>query len=94
VVHAVEHHVVTLLGEQHAAARELDPEPAADQDECRRALLPGDPLRPPVIEGVDGPLDLDVVTVPGVAGRLEVAEQPAAAGRCVGGRVPCVDLGG
>jgi hypothetical protein len=80
MVHAVEHHVVTLLREQHAAARQLDPEPAADQDERRRTLLLGDPLRAPVVAGVDGPFDLDVVAVPGVAGGLEMPEQPAAAG--------------
>src|ERR1700722_3403266 len=91
MVHAVEHDVVPLLGEQHAAARELDPEPAADQEDRRRAPLAGDPLRAPVVAGMDGPLDLDVVAVAGVAGRLEVPEQPAAAGRGVSGRVPHVD---
>ena len=92
VADAVEHHVVALLGEQHAAARELDPEPAADQDERRRPLLPGDPLRAPVTGGMDGPLDLDVVAAARIAVRLEVPEQPAMAGRGVGGRVPHVDL--
>jgi DNA-binding NarL/FixJ family response regulator len=69
--------VVTRLGQQHGARGEVDPEPAADQHVHRGPPLPGDWLRSMVTGRVDAPLDLEVRTVPDIAGRHEMPEQPA-----------------
>jgi hypothetical protein len=91
---AAEHHVVARPGQQHAAIRQVHPEPAADQEDDRGAAVSGDPLGALLAGRVDAPLDLDVVAVPGVAGRHEVAQQPAPVGRAVGLRAARVHAAG
>jgi hypothetical protein len=87
-----EHDVVALPGQQHAAIRQVDPEPAADQQDGRGAGVGGDPLGALLAGRVDAPLDLDVAAVPQVAGRHEVAQQPAPVARRVGRRAARVHL--
>lgn len=76
VAEAVEHHIVALLGQDHGAPRQFHPEPATDQQKHGGALLAGYPLRALVARGVDSPLDLNIVAVPGIAGRFEMSQQP------------------
>jgi hypothetical protein len=72
----VEHDVIPSLGQQHTASGKFYLETAADQEKNGRTLLISNPLRTPVPAGMDGPLDLYVVTVPGIIIRSEVPQQP------------------
>jgi hypothetical protein len=76
VAEAVEHHIVALLGQNHAAPWQVYPEPAADQQKQGRALLARHPLRTLVALGMDGPFDLNIIAAPGIIGGLEMPKQP------------------
>ena len=76
VAKAVEHHIVALLGQHHAAPWQVHPEPAADQQKQGRALLTRHPLPTLVTLGMDGPFDLNTITVPGIIGGFEMPKQP------------------
>jgi hypothetical protein len=74
VTDAVEHYVVALPGQAYGAVGEFDPEPAADEQEQRSALLASDPLGALVTTRMYGPFDLDIITMPRIIDWLEVAE--------------------
>jgi len=85
VADAMEYHVAALLGQEHAVFWQLYPEPAADQQRQGGAFLASDPLLALVALGMDGPFDLDIITVPGITGGLEMPKQPPT----VNGSVHC-----
>ena len=87
----VEHHIVALLGKQHCSSWQLNPEPAAHKEKQGRALLTCNPLRALVALGVNGPLDLYLITVPCIMLRLEIARQPPAAFGSIRTGVPRID---
>jgi hypothetical protein len=70
----MEHHVVAVPGQDYGAAREFYPEPAADKQEQRSALLASDPSGALVTARMYGPLDLDIITMPRIIDWLEVPE--------------------
>jgi len=92
VADAVEHHVVALLGQEHATSRQIHPEPATDQQKQGGALLTGDPLRALVTGGMDGPSDLNIIAVAGIIDWLEVPQQPSAVNGGIHSGVAYVDL--
>jgi len=77
VADLTEHHVVALPGQEHATSRELQPEPAADQHHQSGALLACHPLRAPVAGGMDGPLDLNLLTMPSIIDWPEMPKKPS-----------------
>ena len=91
MANAVEHDVVPLLSQDDAPARQLGPEPAADQyDRCRSPFL-GDPFFASFAALVNRPFDLNVCTVPDIAGGHEVAQNPSAAAFPIYLGIPGID---
>jgi len=88
---AVEHDVVSLLGQGDAPAWQLGPEPAADQDDRGRPPLVSDPFFATFTTLVNRPFDLHVRAVPDIAGRHEVTQYPSAAVFPVNLSIPGID---
>jgi hypothetical protein len=88
---AVEHDVISLLGQDDAPARQLGPEPAADQDDRRRSPLLSDPFFAPFAALVIRPFDLHGRAVPDVAGQHEVTQYPPAAVLAIYLGIPGID---
>lgn len=85
VADAMEHHVVALLGQEHATSWQVHPEPAADQQKQGGAFLACDPLRALVALGMNGPSDLNIITMAGIIDWLEMPQQPST----VNGSIRC-----
>jgi len=91
MAHLVEYHVIALLGQQHAPPGELQPELAADQQHQGRTLLTSHPLRAPVTRWMNRSLDLNVITMPGIIGRLDMPQEPSPVTIRVHRSVTCID---
>lgn len=70
----MEHYVIALPHEEYCSVREFYPEPAADEQEQCSPLFASDPLGSPVTARMNGPFDLDIVTMPWTIDWHEVSE--------------------
>ena len=68
----MEDDVIALCRQYDGALGELYPEPAADQNECGRALFTGYPFPALIATRMYRPFDLHIVAMSYVPGRLEV----------------------